>query len=201
MRHQSGKAGAFLCGKGCFSMYPVSEAFLQFGLEETREQLCRNILADISVVRYVPFDSSAIGNPALDLGDVLTFRGGRGADRLHHLSNCKIGGKHTLKCVGKNPRVAQAKSKNDKNISGLLNQIEAGRSAYTLLPTPPQRILLAAEPMLHSSTLNLIKRLWVQKITIATLKNRLSLKVTLQNVKPDEIWCERTAANHRLLLD
>lgn len=29
--------------------------------------------------------------------------------------------------MGKNPRLAQAKSKNDKNISGLLNQIEAGK--------------------------------------------------------------------------
>ncbi len=103
---------------------------LQFGLEETRETLCRNILADISVVDYVPFDSSTIGNPALDLGDVLTFSGGQ-ADGSQIAcitsSNCKIGGKHTLKCVGKNPRLAQAKSKNDKNISGLLNQIEAGK--------------------------------------------------------------------------
>ena len=32
-----------------------------------------------------------------------------------------------MKCVGKNPRLSQAKSKNDKNISGLLNQIEAGK--------------------------------------------------------------------------
>ena len=117
---------------------------LQFGLEETREQLCRNILNDLSVVSYVPFDSSTIGNPALDLGDVLTFTGGQ-ADGSQTAcitsSNCRIGGKHTLKCVGKNPRLAQAKSKNDKNISGLLNQIEAGKigihtftnaSAYTV---------------------------------------------------------------------
>ena len=53
----------------------------------------------------------------------------------------KINGKQSLKCVGKNPRLAQAKSKSDKNISGLLNQIEAGKigihtftnaSAYTV---------------------------------------------------------------------
>lgn len=42
-------------------------------------------------------------------------------------SQIKIGGKHKLKCVGKNPRLAQAKSRNDKNISGLLNQVEAGK--------------------------------------------------------------------------
>ncbi len=103
---------------------------LQFGLKETREQLCRNILHDLSVVDYVPFDSDTIGNPALDLGDVLTFTGGQAdGERLTCITsfNCKIGGKQTLKCVGKNPRLSQAKSKNDKNISGLLNQIEAGK--------------------------------------------------------------------------
>ena len=53
----------------------------------------------------------------------------------------RIGGRQSIRCVGKNPRLAQAKSKNDKNISGLLNQIEAGKigihtftnaSAYTI---------------------------------------------------------------------
>ena len=107
---------------------------LQFGLKETREQLCMNILYDLSVVDYVPFDSDTIGNPALDLGDVIKFRGGQAdGTKLSAITSmqCKIGGKHTLKGVGKNPRLAQAKSKNDKNISGLLNQIidnkEAGK--------------------------------------------------------------------------
>ena len=103
---------------------------LQFGLEDTRKQLCTNILNDIAVVDYVPFDSDTIGNPALDLGDVIQFTGGQAdADRISAITSmqCKIGGKHTLKGVGKNPRLAQAKSKNDKNISGLLNQIEAGK--------------------------------------------------------------------------
>ncbi len=117
---------------------------LQFGLEETRRQLCGNILADLSVVNYVPFDSSTIGNPALDLGDVLTFSGGQAdGEQMTCITSfqCRIGGRQSLKCVGKNPRLAQAKSKNDKNISGLLNQIEAGKvgihtftnaSAYTV---------------------------------------------------------------------
>ena len=117
---------------------------LQFGLEETREELCRNILSALSVVNYVPFDSDTIGNPALDLGDVLTFSGGQAdSQQMTCITSftCKIGGRQSLKCVGKNPRLSQAKSKNDKNISGLLNQIEAGKigihtftnaSAYTI---------------------------------------------------------------------
>lgn len=103
---------------------------LQFGLDETREQLVRNILADLSVVNYVPFDSDTIGNPALDVGDILSFSGGQ-ADATKYAcitsNSIKIGGRQTIKCVGKNPKLSQAKSKNDKNISGLLNQIEAGR--------------------------------------------------------------------------
>ena len=94
---------------------------LQFGLEETRAELCGNILTALSAV---------IGNPALDLGDVLTFSGGQAdAQQITCVTSftVKIGGRQSLKCVGKNPRLSQAKSKNDKNISGLLNQIEAGK--------------------------------------------------------------------------
>ena len=117
---------------------------LQFGLDETRQELCTNILNAIAVINYVPFDSDTIGNPALDLGDVLRFSGGH-ADITKMAAitavTYKIGGRQTIKCVGKNPRLAKAKSKNDKNISGLINQIEAGKigihtftnaSAYTI---------------------------------------------------------------------
>lgn len=121
--------------------------FLQFGVDETRKELCEKILEDISVIKYVPFDSETIGNPALDLGDVLRFSGGHADEEqitCITFSQCRIGGKHSLRCVGKNPRLAHAKSKNDKNISGLLNQVDAGKiglhtfanaSAYTLADT------------------------------------------------------------------
>jgi hypothetical protein len=121
--------------------------FLQFGVDETRKELCEQILTDISIIKYVPFDSETIGNPALDLGDVLRFSGGHADEEqitCITFSQCRIGGKHSLRCVGKNPRLAHAKSKNDKNISGLLNQVDAGKigihtfanaSAYTLADT------------------------------------------------------------------
>ena len=121
--------------------------FLQFGTDDTRKELCEQILADISVIKYVPFDSETIGNPALDVGDILKFSGGHADEEQITCitsSQCKIGGKHSLKCVGKNPRLAQAKSKNDKNISGLINQVDAGKigihtfanaSAYSIADT------------------------------------------------------------------
>lgn len=103
---------------------------LQFGLKTTRERMIRKILAVISIVDYVPFDSTTIGNPALDPGDILTFSGGHAdATKISCITSItyKINGKHSLKCVGKNPKLATAKSKTDKNITGLLNQVEAGK--------------------------------------------------------------------------
>lgn len=110
---------------------------LQFGLEETRKRLITNILNDISEINYVPFESDTIGNPAFDLGDVIVFSGGHAdAGQITCITKYeyRINGKHTIKCVGKDPRLSAAKSKNDKNITGLLNQIEAGKIAvYTFI--------------------------------------------------------------------
>lgn len=108
---------------------------LQFGLEETRKRIISTILDVVSTVEYVPFDSETIGNPALDLGDVLRFTGGHADETKQSAITSiytKINGKQTVKCVGKNPRLAAAKSKNDKNISGLISSIgETKLSIYT----------------------------------------------------------------------
>ena len=108
---------------------------LQFGLEETRKRIINTILDVVSTVEYVPFDSETIGNPALDLGDVLRFTGGHADETKQSAITSiytKIYGKQTVKCVGKNPRLAAAKSKNDKNISGLISSIgETKLSIYT----------------------------------------------------------------------
>lgn len=117
---------------------------LQFGLVETRKSILTNLLDDISVINYVPFDSATIGNPAFDLGDVITFSGGHAdGEQITCITKYefKVNGQHTLKCVGKNPRLAQAKSKNDKNITGLLNSVEAGRIAvHTFMNASPYTI-------------------------------------------------------------
>lgn len=108
---------------------------LQFGLEETRKRILNGVLDAICVVEYVPFDSDTIGDPVLDLGDILQFTGGQ-ADETKRSAitaiTTKINGKQTIKCVGKNPKLAEAKSKNDKNITGLINSISETRlSVYT----------------------------------------------------------------------
>lgn len=103
---------------------------MQFGLKSTRERMLREILTILQKVNYVPFDSSTIGNPAMDPGDILKFTGGHADEtKLSCITNIeyRINGKMQIKCVGKNPKLSGAKSKNDKNITGLLNSIESGR--------------------------------------------------------------------------
>lgn len=104
---------------------------MQFGLKSVREKMLREILTALQKVNYVPFDSSIIGNPALEPGDILQFTGGHADDgQISCITNIelRIFGKQTLKCVGKNPKLASAKSKNDKNITGLINSVENGRT-------------------------------------------------------------------------
>ena len=103
---------------------------LQYGLVNTREVVITNILNAISVINYVAFDSDTIGNPALEPMDVVKFTGGHADDdSISCITSVtyKINGKQTLKGVGKNPLLSSAKSRADKNIIGLLNQVETGK--------------------------------------------------------------------------
>lgn len=104
---------------------------LQFGVDKTRERILNAILNAVTQVEYVPFESTTIGNPALDPMDILVFSGGHADEtKISCITsiNYKINGKHTLKCVGSNPKLSAAKSKNDKNISGLLNSIDSSKT-------------------------------------------------------------------------
>lgn len=159
---------------------------LQFGLKETRTKLCTNILNDIAPINYVPFDSTTIGNPAMDLGDIITFSGGHAdGNQITCVTSIqyKINGKHSIKCVGKNPRMAEAKSKNDKNISGLINQIEAGKiavhtymnaSAFSLSSTNAEVVSIEfasnenTDAQFHASILMDVKADQVEKSGTAT---------------------------------
>ena len=106
--------------------------------------MLREILTALQKVKYVPFDSTTIGNPALEPGDILKFTGGHADENeISCITSmeCKIYGKMTIKCVGKNPKMASAKSKNEKNITGLLNSVESGKTiVYNFVNVSPFNI-------------------------------------------------------------
>ena len=107
---------------------------MQYGVDETKDALRTNVLTALQQIDYVPFKVTLIGNPAYDLMDVFSFSGGiADAKKLFCMTkyNFKYNGGYEMEGVGENPVLASAKSKTDKNISGLLAQVEQGKLGIT----------------------------------------------------------------------
>lgn len=101
-----------------------SNPFMQYGLPTTKERMARAILNSLAATAYVPFSVTMLGDPAYDLGDVLTMSGGMGDSTKHFVIqrySYNLHNNYTAEGVGKNPDVANAKSKTDKQIQGILN--------------------------------------------------------------------------------
>lgn len=98
--------------------------FLQQGGDVEREAMLTAILGALLPVKYVPFDSESVEDPALELGDILTFvdnhADGRNFACITH-NTLKFSGRQSLQCVGKNPRLIGAMSKTDKQLAALKN--------------------------------------------------------------------------------
>ena len=99
---------------------------MQLGLPEKRKRMCESLLTEICKIHHTPFDMVTIGDPSLDVGDRIAIS--YPEEKIEGLITdieYKINSKHRILGVGKNPYLSKAKSKNDKNIVGLLNQIES----------------------------------------------------------------------------
>lgn len=109
-----------------------SNPFMQYGTDQTKKDMMYEILNAIAVIDYVPFSAQMIGNPAYDLGDVLQFPGGVGDDGLHCITKFtwKFHGGYSAEGVGKDPAIANAKSKTDKNLAGLLSNASNDAISY-----------------------------------------------------------------------
>lgn len=109
-----------------------SNPFMQYGTDQTKKDMMYEILNAIAVIDYTPFSAQMIGNPAYDLGDVLQFPGGVGDDGLHCITKFtwKFHGGYSAEGVGKDPAIANAKSKTDKNLAGLLSNASNDAISY-----------------------------------------------------------------------
>ena len=110
-----------------------SNPFLQYGTDSTIEYMCREILNSIAATAYVPFSVQMMGDPVYDLGDVIVHRGGLGdGDKYYVIQrySYQIHQSYTMEGVGKNPELANAKGKTDKQIAGLLNNTNQNTFQY-----------------------------------------------------------------------
>ena len=109
-----------------------SNPFLQTGSTIELLKRRRAVLLALQGIHYMPFKFSAAGDPAYDLGDVVKFTGGLVADDTISCINkytFNFGRSYKMEGVGKSVDLATAKSKSNKDISGLLSSID-DRSIY-----------------------------------------------------------------------
>lgn len=109
-----------------------SNPFLQ--VRSTAQTAVQTLLGVIADIEYTPFKMSILNNPIHDLGDVVEFAGGIAEtsctccimkyEFVHHA-------KYSMMGYGANPEEASAKSKTDKNISGIMaGQSVANMASY-----------------------------------------------------------------------
>lgn len=102
-----------------------SNPLMQYGTDEVKSRQRYAVLDALQNFKYVPFKSTSLIDPCLDLGDVIAYVGGL-ADEQSLCCVMRMDFQYssgmTLQGYGKNPALFGAQSKTDKNISGLLNK-------------------------------------------------------------------------------
>ena len=112
-----------------------SNPFLQYGTDVVKTAQRRAVLNALSVIDYVPFTIETVSNPMYDLGDVISLPGGRGdATKLFCVNKYTwtYHGSMELEGVGNNPALATARSKLDKDITGLINTVSDVELKYMI---------------------------------------------------------------------
>ena len=99
---------------------------LQIAATSLRSEILQGIINNLAATTYTPFEADIPGDPALDPMDVLSLSGGQATGEIACITEIvyRINGKSSIKCVGENPRLNQAKSRYTKDIEGLLAQQE-----------------------------------------------------------------------------
>lgn len=138
---------------------------LQYGVASARESQCRAILNALQNLKYVPFSSSSLIDPALDLGDVILYSDGIADDAVCCVMRIDFSFSKgaTVKGYGKNPSLNGARSSQDKAIAqAARGSKEQGITYYPFintqavsLTTTPQRLYRIAFATADTTTVEL----------------------------------------------
>lgn len=106
--------------------------FLQYGTKSTKEIMCRDILNRIKNIKFVPFKTSMLSTPAYDLGDALVFSGGiaDGTKKSCIMFYDYNFSSYSAEGFGRNPALANARSKTDKNVAGLMSKTDKNKIQF-----------------------------------------------------------------------
>lgn len=107
-------------------------SLLDQGTAEAKQEIADNIRIKLCKYSYIPSTLAFIGDPAVECGDVIGFN-----DDGHYIKSIVTGytweyrGKHTLKSVGKNPKLLTVKNKEQKQYDNLSKAVAT--TSYSMI--------------------------------------------------------------------
>lgn len=115
-----------------------SNPLMQYGVPETKEAQARAILTALQNMKYTPFKSQSLIDPALDLADVITYSDGiaRNAKCCVMRLDFSFRNGATVQGYGKNPSLNGARDRHDKALAQAASQQKSqGITYYTYVNT------------------------------------------------------------------
>lgn len=150
--------------------------FLQIASDSNRTAAIQAIINSHTKNKYTPFNITMPFNPAYDLMDVLSFTGNQAAmEDIAPITSItyKVNDKMTLQCVGENPKLLTAQSKETKAIIGLNDGTSLSGTSYV---SSDFWIIIDSYPG------------DVVEITENTLTTQVKLTTTVDNTRTQILW-------------
>lgn len=109
-----------------------SNPFLQYGVDSYKEQIRRAVLTALLQIVYVPFETSCLCGAMYDLGDIIRCTDGIAPGKLGcvMMYDYTFNGGYKITGFGSDPALATAKSKTDKNLEGLRNNVSTNEILF-----------------------------------------------------------------------
>ena len=109
-----------------------SNPYLQYGVDSYKEQIRRAVLTALLQIDYVPFETSCLCGAMYDLGDIIRCTDGIAPGKLGcvMMYDYTFNGGYKITGFGSDPALATAKSKTDKNLEGLRNNVSTNEILF-----------------------------------------------------------------------
>ena len=109
-----------------------SSPFLQYGVDSYKEQIRRAVLDALLEIDYVPFETGCLCGAMYDLGDIIRCTDGIAPGKLGcvMMYDYTFNRGYKITGFGSDPALASAKSKTDKNLEGLRNNVSTNEILF-----------------------------------------------------------------------
>lgn len=173
---------------------------LKNGLIETKQKTVEFIYNQIKDLNYTPGSITYIGDPALDLGDIVTIDGydadPDGTKMLITAYNWNFHGNHKLQAVGKNIKIASSKKQTTQQIQNITQNVKQeamtkiltyyNAEAFNIGATPYQvaRIMV---PVSEKTSILVTGQIIMNVTTPGTVKVTYRLNDEIKTFTPQQI--------------